>query len=140
MKFWDSSAVLPLALREPATGAMLTLLRADSDLVLWWGTPVECASALARAVREGRLATAAERGGRRMIDTLRESAFEVQPAEEVRRRAIRLLANHPLRAADALQLAAALAWCREHPARVHFVSLDARLGGAAAREGFDVLP
>lgn len=140
MRFWDSSAVLPLALREPQSDAMASLLRKDPDVVLWWGTPVESVSALARAVREARLESTAERSGRRVVEALRERAFEVQPSEEVRRRAIRLLGVHPLRAADALQLAAALVWCRERPSHAGFVCLDARLATAATREGFDVLP
>jgi len=58
----------------------------------------------------------------------------------VRARAARLLSLHPLRAADALQLAAALVWCRERTAEAPFVCLDDRLRLAAAREGFRVLP
>jgi predicted nucleic acid-binding protein len=119
---------------------MASLLRKDPDVILWWGTPVESVSALARAVREARLESTAERSGRRVVEALRERAFEVQPSEEVRRRAIRLLGVHPLRAADALQLAAALVWCRERPSRAGLVCLDARLATAATREGFDVLP
>ncbi|MFY9343542.1 MAG: hypothetical protein WAT39_13685 [Planctomycetota bacterium] len=55
-------------------------------------------------------------------------------------RARRLLANHPLRAADACQLAAALIACRERPDALGFVTLDSRLAEAARREGFTVLP
>jgi predicted nucleic acid-binding protein len=140
MRFWDSSALLPLALREPASAEMERLLRADSDLVIWWVAPLECASALARSVREGRLSLAAEGAARSVLERLRASAFEVRPLEEVRARAGRLLAVHPLRAADALQLAAALVWCRERTADAPFVCLDDRLRLAAAREGFQVLP
>jgi uncharacterized protein len=65
---------------------------------------------------------------------------EVTPSEDVRERAERLLGVHALRAADALQLAAALIWARERPARLEFVCLDGRLRGIAWREGFAVLP
>jgi predicted nucleic acid-binding protein len=65
---------------------------------------------------------------------------QVSPAEELRDRAIRLLDLHPLSAADALQLAAALDWCGEHTAGAGFVCLDQRLRAAAMREGFDVYP
>jgi hypothetical protein len=44
------------------------------------------------------------------------------------------------RAADTLQLAASLVWCRERPVGRSFVCLDARLREAAVREGFSVLP
>ena len=140
MRFWDSSALLPLALHEPASAEMERMLRADPDVVLWWATPVECASALARSAREGHLTPAAEAAARAVVERLRASAFEVRPLEEVRARAARLLALHPLRAADALQLAAALVWCRERTADAPFVCLDDRLRLAALREGFRVLP
>jgi predicted nucleic acid-binding protein len=64
----------------------------------------------------------------------------VPPTEEVRRRARRLLAVHSLRAADALQLAAALVFCEDEPGRADFACLDDRLRGAASKEGFRVLP
>ena len=50
-----------------------------------------------------------------------------------------MLRVHPLRAADALQLAAAVAFAEDNQAGVRFVSFDARLNDAAAREGFPVL-
>ena len=69
-----------------------------------------------------------------------EHADSVSPTDDVRRRAARLLAGHPLRAADALQLAAALIWCEEQPHEETFVSLDERLRNAARREGFALAP
>lgn len=59
---------------------------------------------------------------------------------EVRNQAIRLLGLHPLRAADALQLAAALVWADRRPRGHPFVCLDAGLREAAHAEGFSVLP
>jgi hypothetical protein len=58
----------------------------------------------------------------------------------VDRRARRLLAAHPLRAADALQLAAALVACDERSDMLAFVTLDDRLAKAARRGGFVVVP
>jgi uncharacterized protein len=43
---------------------------------------------------------------------------------------------HPLRAADALQLAAAVVAAERDPPSLEFVSLDDRLLEAASREGF----
>jgi len=63
----------------------------------------------------------------------------MSPDEEVRRQARRLLRVHPLRAADALQLGAAIVWAGRYEGR-EFVSLDARLREAARLEGFAVLP
>ena len=140
MKFWDSSAIVPLLVREPTSEKVESLLHRDPDMVVWWGTPVECRSALARVRREGSLLESSLRKCMALLDHLRARALEVQPVEEVRARAERLLLVHPLRAADALQLAASLIWCRERPQGVKFVSLDDRLRGAAVLEGFTVLP
>ena len=74
------------------------------------------------------------------IRTFVEHTDTLSPSDELRRRAARLLAVHPLRAADALQLAAALLWCEEQPHGEGLVSLDAKLRDAAAKEGFSVLP
>jgi len=140
VKFWDSSAVVPLALRQPKTTRLESLLRKDRDLALWWGTPLECASALARVVREKLIDAAAARASLQVIQWLSAAAFEVPPAEAVRSRAIQLLSIHPLRAADALQLAAGLIWCRNQTAGAEFVCLDEHLRDAALAEGFTILP
>ncbi|HZF13436.1 MAG TPA: type II toxin-antitoxin system VapC family toxin [Thermoanaerobaculia bacterium] len=140
MRFWDSSALVPLLIQQSASRRIEDLLGRDPEVVLWWATPVECRSALARVEREGRLAQSGVRQAQDLLDYLRARAFEVQPVEEVRSRAERLLAVHPLRAGDSLQLSAALLWCREHPRGVGFVCLDDRLRLAAAREGFLVMP
>jgi predicted nucleic acid-binding protein len=63
----------------------------------------------------------------------------VQPVTAVRTTAIRLLRVHPLRAADALQLAAAIVAAEDHPATLQLVTLDERLAQAAEREGFEVV-
>jgi uncharacterized protein len=140
VRFWDSSAIIPLLVREPGSEKLENLLRLDPELVLWWATPVECASALARLSREAKLTGSGLRQAQALLEGLRGQAYEVQPVEEVRARAQRLLAVHRLRAADSLQLAAALVWCREHPQGVHFVCLDDRLNTAAGLEGFSLQP
>lgn len=64
-------------------------------------------------------------------------AWEVmEPVSGIRETAIRLLQTHNLRAADALQLAAAFAASEGRPSSLVFISLDARLNEAALREGF----
>ena len=52
MKFWDASAIVPLLVAESTTQSLQALARRDSDLLVWWGSQVECASALARLERE----------------------------------------------------------------------------------------
>lgn len=140
MRFWDTSALIPLIVEEPWTAAARASLEADPGIVLWWGASIECASALARSFREGRITAADHEAGRKVVEVLRDGAFEIQAGEAVRARAGRLLGRYPLRAADALQLAAALTWCLERPSGSEFVCLDYRLRQAAQGEGFVVLP
>ena len=140
MKFWDTSALVPLFLDETDSGRVRSLLGRDPAVLVWWGTRVECTAVVARSVREKRLDAATERLARERQADLFARVAEVAPGEDVRERAERLLAVHALRSADALQLGAALIWARERPARLEFVCLDGRLRGIARREGFAVLP
>ena len=114
------------------------LLRQDQEIAVWWATPVECASALARRRREGRLSPAAEHAAHEVLDTLSAAWYEVQAGFLVRSHALRLLRVHPLRAADALQLAAGLVWAGIPPTGA-IVTLDDRLAEAARLEGLEVL-
>lgn len=57
----------------------------------------------------------------------------------VRDHAERIVRSHPLRAADALQLGAAIVAAEEAPASLEFATLDRKLAEAATREGFQVL-
>ncbi len=139
MRFWDTSALLPLLLEQEATAAVQALLSEDPEIVAWWGTPVECASAAARLRREDLLTPADEGRVLASLAVLRDAWLEVLPSEEVRDRASRLLRLHPLRAADALQLAAARTWAGES-GDADFVTYDERLALAARLEGFEVLP
>jgi predicted nucleic acid-binding protein len=101
---------------------------------------VECVSALERRRREGSLDRKLYDEARSRLARILEELIIVEPHPTVRGRAERLLAMHPLRAADALQLAAALVACDERPQGQSFVCLDARLRQAADKEGFACLP
>ncbi len=138
--FWDSSALVPLLLEEPRSAELNALAGTESRLSIWWASPVECQTALARRHREGVLADHALAEATGKITRLTEKAATIMPTDEVRSRARRLAGVHPLRAGDALQLAAALAWCEEQPGGNGFVCLDERLREAARREGFAVGP
>lgn len=109
-------------------------------MAVWWAARVECISALARRSREGVLGTTGEEHARRALGMLAGSWSEILPTDRLRTLAERLLAVHPIRAADALQLAAALQWCAGEPIGRPFVCLDQRLREAARREGFVLLP
>lgn len=139
MKFWDSSAILPLLVEEASTPSALGYYENDPEIVAWWGTPVECASALARLEREARLDPTEITRALGQLAALQAAWHEVQPLDSVRLIAQRLLRLHPLRAADSLQLAAALLVCEHRPAGWKFVCLDTRLCLAAEREGFMVI-
>lgn len=140
MRFWDSSAVVPLLVPELASERLRRLHALDPVLLTWWSAEVECVSAIARAERAGRLSATAVGDGLRRLLALRRGWHEIEPGEEVREAAKRLLRVHDLRAADALHLAAAFVAAEGRPASLELVSLDDRLRRAAAREGFPVLP
>jgi uncharacterized protein len=139
MKFWDSSAIVPLLVDEPRRKSMLQLLQQDPQVLIWWGTPIEIASALARLERDNSLTADEVSSALSKARQLTDSWHEIVPSDAVRRTAERLLRAHPLRAADSLQLAAALIAADHDPSTLEFVCLDARLTSAARREGFAVL-
>jgi predicted nucleic acid-binding protein len=138
LKFWDSSAVVPLLVAEPATDAIQALAREDPVMLVWWATEVECASAIARLERQDDLSSDATFRALERLDALASGWGEVQPVETARRTARRLLRVHNLRAADALQLAAAVVAAEGDASSLEIVSLDDRLTEAARREGFVV--
>ena len=139
MKFWDASAIVPLLVAETTTRSLQALARRDSDMLVWWGSQVECASALARLER-GALLDA--KGAALAFDRLKQLAdgwHEIEPSEIVRENALRFLRVHPLRAADALQLAAAFLAAERRPSSLEVVTLDERLADAARKEGFELI-
>ena len=140
MKFWDTSAIVPLCVAEPSSAAVKSILSKDSSIVVWWATRTECVSAFMRQRREGGLNMQSERQARQLLGLLAATWSEVQPSDMLRATAERLLAAHPLRAADALQLAAALLWGQRQTANRELVTFDIRLREAGRREGFRVLP
>lgn len=140
MGFWDSSAIVPLCLTEPTSKQIRKILREDEDVVVWWATRIECLSAFDRRRREGIPHAEAASNAKKVLVSLAAGWSEVLPSELVRRRAERLLATHALRAADALQLAAALVWAEEAPEAPDVISFDPNLREGALKEGFTVFP
>ena len=138
--FWDSSALVPVLVAEARSVEMIAILRKDAAPAMWWATPVECQSALQRRRREKILSDAALALALVRLERLSEDLDVVAPTARLRESAGRALAAHALRAADALQLAAALAWSADDARGEGFVCLDDRLCEAARREGFEVLP
>jgi hypothetical protein len=121
VRFWDASGLVPLLVEEAHSKACRKLLRSDPRIVVWTSTRTDV--------------TAAER----RLDALACKWAEIDALLLVREQAERLLRVHALRAADALQLAAAVIAVDHRPRGRPFVCLDDRLGLAADAEGFDVV-
>lgn len=139
MRFWDTSALVPLLLEQESTRTAMSLLQGDPDIAAWWGTVVECSSAAARLRREEVISPREEERVLAALHDFREAWLEVLPSEEMVRRAQRILRVHALKAADALQLAAAGLWSGDVQG-AELVTFDERLRLAARLEGFRVLP
>ena len=136
--FWDSSALVPLCVLEAASRRAHAELRKFLP-VIWWGTSIEIHSAIARGHRLGQLNDREKQKALVQLEVLSRGTREILPGDHVRDLARQLLDVDDLRAADSLQLAAALSWCQEHPARRNFIAADRRLLEAARAQGFSVV-
>jgi uncharacterized protein len=136
VRFWDTAAIVPLLVEEPETKSVGEVYRTDRAVSVWCLTPVEAWAAIARKRRSSVLGSPDVREARHRLEALSADWVEVQEIAAVRRRAQRLVEVHPLRPADALQLAAALVFVSDRPEGFEFVTLDARLAEAAEQEAF----
>jgi predicted nucleic acid-binding protein len=136
--FWGFERPRTTLLHESTSRTAHSQLR-NFVPVVWWGSVVEVQSAIARLYRLGHLDDGDRQKSLKQLDTLNGSWREILPGDHVRELAIRVVDAHELRAADSLQLAAALIWCQERPARRTFVCGDDRLSKAASSAGFSVL-
>lgn len=136
--FWDSSALVPLCVRESASRQAHSQLRKFAPVV-WWGSQVEVYSAVARLWRAGELSEPEKKGAVNRLNLLARAWREILPEGQLREVANHLLDLHALRAAESLQLAAALTWCQHRPAKRSFVCADQRLANEAHRVGFTVV-
>ena len=139
MILWDSSALVALLVSELESANRIEQLQVDPQLAVWWATPVEVESALQRRVREGSIDAAAAKLARDRLGDLASAWHEVNPTPVVRKLALRLLRTHPLRAADSLQLAAALSLEAAGVQKLAFACADQRLNIAAETEGLDCI-
>jgi predicted nucleic acid-binding protein len=137
--FWDTSAIVPLCCYQAQTAKAVQIARTYARLVIWWATAVEVVSSFNRLYRERNLTLEGKQHALNRLAYLRRRWNEVQPTTEVRDTAERLLNVHTLRAADALQLSAALVWCSHHAQGRHFIGADGELAKAAEAEGFTVI-
>ena len=137
--FWDTSGIVPLCCFQAQSTQASRTARIYNRQVTWWAAAVEAISSFNRLYREKYLTTEGKQQALNRLAYLRKRWSEIQPADEVRDTAERLLNTHRLRAADALQLSAALVWCSHHPQGRHFVGADSSLADAAETEGFIVI-
>jgi predicted nucleic acid-binding protein len=138
VRFWDSSAVVPILVDEPMSMWMRELAEDGSGLAVWWATPVECISAIARRERSTELDPESAQVAASTLGGLSERWIEIPPVDRVRESARRIVATHELRAGDAFQLAAARVASKGKTDSLPFVTLNERLALAARREGFPV--
>ena len=139
MRFWDTSALIPLVVAERSTSCVERWLREDPNVIVWTLSRVELFSSLARRRREEPRSESSLLAARRDLLSAWEQWSEVTSVEVVRRHAERVVETHPLRAEDALQIGAALVASENNPSTLEFVTLDRNLANAAEREGFVVL-
>lgn len=139
MRFWDASALVALVIDDPLSDRANRWSREDSEISAWCLTPTEVWSAVARRRREGKLGSPDVRRAREILARLSTMWNEIDDIPGVRQRAARLLEVHTLRAADALQLAAALVAVQDRPETAPIVTMDARLATAADIEGFTII-
>lgn len=139
MRFWDTSALVPLFVVETGTANARRWMTEDRDVVVWTLTRVELLSALARRRRAIPEAAERLRTARQALLAAWERWAEVQSADVVRRHAERIVEHYPLRAADALQIGAAHVAAGDDPSALVFVTFDGAQAEAAEAEGFRVL-
>ena len=137
--FWDTSALVPLCVRQGMTPRAIALYKIH-DAVVWWAAPVEIASALARLVRMKQLNSSDWTKARKLGKRLADSWSVIQPSDTLRAKSIDLVERFDLRSADSFQLAAAWTWCEGAAQGRIFLTADQKLREAALLSGFDAEP
>ena len=139
MRFWDSSALVPLLIEEKHSDACRQVFRTDSAHIVFCLSRTEVLSALWRRRRENVLDDGDIRAAEARLESLANRWTEVHSLTRVRDAAEELLRKHPLRAADSLQLGACIAIFGKQRRDREFVVLDDLLAEAARGEGFKVI-
>jgi predicted nucleic acid-binding protein len=140
MRFWDSSALVPLLILEESSDRVRGLFAIDDEIVASIITPIEVQSALWRRRHHEEIDLDQHTKAEVAFADLSESWSEIDDFFTVREIALDLITRHILRAADAIQLATAIVAAEDDPHSLPFVTLDRDLADAAKAEGFGVLP
>jgi predicted nucleic acid-binding protein len=133
--FWDTSALVTLCVDQVATPQAL-LLEKKYGIAVWWATRVEIASALAQLQRQLKITAIQYAHAREQAEGMANLWRVIMPSARIATQACLFLESYTLRAADALQLAAALEWCEGQPLGKVFITFDQRLRDAARLAGF----
>jgi predicted nucleic acid-binding protein len=136
--FWDSSALVPLLIQQSSSANVRQLTR-NFEVIVWWSTPIEVKSTLARLIRMSQITSAEFADAQVDMNALRQSWQEVAPSDQLRSLAESFLDRFSLRAADAQQLAAAYVWASAKPRGRTFLSGDRQLLDAARQLGFQAI-
>lgn len=139
MRYWDSSALIPLFIAERGSAHVREIHAQDPAIITWWGTPIECVSGFARLERGGTLTTSQLRDAIMRMRRAQIAWTEVEASKELREHAMRMLRVHALRAGDAMQIGAATVAAQFQANLVEFVTLDRNQTTAAEKEGFRVI-
>ena len=139
MRYWDASALVPLIVVETDSELVRTWLSEDEAIVTWLWSRTGVTSAIERRTREDEISSSQRREALERLDALSSTWYEVSDVLAVRSKAEELLSRHPLRAADAGQLSAALLLLEYVGGTLSFACLDQRLRAAARMEGLEVL-
>jgi hypothetical protein len=135
--YWDSSALIPLCVPQPQSIRAIALYE-NYEVVTWWVTKVEMISGLTRLDRMGQISHDQFLLGKQLAGEIEQDWIPVGSSASIAQSACALLEAHPLRAADALQLAAAFEASDRKPRGYVFVTADQRQAKAARQSGFSV--
>lgn len=128
---------MPLIVKQPSSPAVQQWMAQDPEIAIWTLTPVEIVSALRRLVRSGQLEEDEANRAESLLIEFAKRCHLIIDVELVKAIACRVLRVHSLRAADALQLGAALAWAGSNTQGSILHTFDQQLAIAAGREGFE---
>jgi uncharacterized protein len=139
MRFWDTSAIVPLLITEPQSVTMRDTLADDPTIATAAIATIEITSALWRRRHRREISVGAHHDAEVIFASLTRRWREVVDSAEVMEVALRLVTRHPMKSLDALQLASAIVLAPA-PELLPFVTLDKKLAAAARAEGFPILP
>jgi predicted nucleic acid-binding protein len=133
--FWDTSVLVALCVDQTSTPRAIWF-EGKYRIAVWWATHVEIVSALAQLLRQRKITAAEYAHGKHQAEGMANLWRVIAPSAKIALDARAALERYPLRAADAMQLAAAMEWCEGQPKGNVFLTLDQRLREAASLAGF----